>query len=186
MSDAPPVLPPWPEPLPTYGRVLLRPVDDRDVSVARDLSRDPAVPLTSSLPPEATIDEARAWVRRQRARYAEGTGFSMAIVNREAGESIGHCGLWLGELPEDRASAGYALVPAARGRGLAVDALIALTRFAWTVPGLFRVALFIEPRNVASLRTAERAGYLREGLLRSHHEIGGERRDMYVYPVVRE
>jgi RimJ/RimL family protein N-acetyltransferase len=38
---------------------------------------------------------------------------------------------------------------------------------------------------VAEVRTAERAGYEREGLLRSHQEIGGRRRDMLLYAVVR-
>jgi ribosomal-protein-alanine N-acetyltransferase len=39
---------------------------------------------------------------------------------------------------------------------------------------------------VASIKTAERAGYEREGLLRSHQEIGGRRRDMLLYASIRE
>jgi ribosomal-protein-alanine N-acetyltransferase len=35
------------------------------------------------------------------------------------------------------------------------------------------------------VRTAERAGYQREGVLRSHLEIGGRRRDMLLYAAVR-
>lgn len=60
-----------------------------------------------------------------------------------------------------------------------------LTEFAWSVPGLFRVALYIEPWNVGSVRTAERAGYVREGLLRSHQVIASQRRDMLLYASVR-
>jgi RimJ/RimL family protein N-acetyltransferase len=45
--------------------------------------------------------------------------------------------------------------------------------------------LFIEPWNAASLRTAERAGYQREGLLRGYMEIGGSRRDMVVCGALR-
>ncbi|MEE1622118.1 GNAT family protein [Zafaria sp. Z1313] len=67
------------------------------------------------------------------------------------------------------------------------QALAALTALAWTVPGLYRVALYIEPWNTPSLRTAEHAGYVREGLLRSHQEIGrGRRRDMELWAAVRE
>ena len=43
--------------------------------------------------------------------------------------------------------------------------LRALTTFAWTLPDVTRVELLVEPWNVASLRTAERAGYVRETLL---------------------
>jgi RimJ/RimL family protein N-acetyltransferase len=44
----------------------------------------------------------------------------------------------------------------------------------------------IEPWNVGSITTAERAGYEREDLLRSHQQIGGRRRDMFLYAVTRE
>jgi RimJ/RimL family protein N-acetyltransferase len=39
---------------------------------------------------------------------------------------------------------------------------------------------------VASARTAESAGYEREGLLRSHQEIGGKRVDMLLYAKIRQ
>jgi RimJ/RimL family protein N-acetyltransferase len=39
---------------------------------------------------------------------------------------------------------------------------------------------------VASVRTAELAGYEREGLLRSHQEIGGKRVDMFLYAAIRQ
>ena len=50
---------------------------------------------------------------------------------------------------------------------------------------LHRLELYIEPWNLASIRTAERAGYEREGLLRSHQEIAGERCDMVLYAAIR-
>jgi [ribosomal protein S5]-alanine N-acetyltransferase len=76
-------------------------------------------------------------------------------------------------------------LPSARGRGVATAALTALTRFAWTIPGLYRIELYIEPWNTSSIRAAERAGYEREGPLRSHQEIGGHRSDMLLYTIIR-
>ena len=69
---------------------------------------------------------------------------------------------------------------------MAAAALAALTSFAWTVPGLHRLELYVEPWNVASTRAAERAGYQREGLLRRYLEIGGRRVDMLLYALVDE
>lgn len=94
-------------------------------------------------------------------------------------------GLYLAPLAAGRATAGYSVTPRHRGRKVAGRALIALTRFAWSVAGLYRIELSIEPWNVASVRTAELAGFEREGLLRSHQEIGGERVDMLVYAAIR-
>ncbi|MFJ7750876.1 GNAT family N-acetyltransferase [Arthrobacter sp. NPDC097144] len=76
--------------------------------------------------------------------------------------------------------------PDARGRGVAADALLALMDFAWTLPALYRVELYIEPWNTASVRTAEKAGFVREGILRSHQEIDGVRRDMLLCSAVRQ
>ena len=53
------------------------------------------------------------------------------------------------------------------------------------IPQLHRVELYVEPWNTASVRTAENAGYEREGLLRSHGEIGGRRLDMLLFAAVR-
>lgn len=153
--------------------------------MAQELSTDPYVPQVGSLPAHATEDEVLAWVKRQQGRYSERAGFSFTIVEASTDKAVGHCGLWVKELDEGRATAGYAVVPSARRRGLAADALSALTTFGWTVPGLFRIALYIEPWNAGSIRTAERAGYVYEGVLRSHQEIAGRRRDMLLFAAVR-
>lgn len=176
-----PPLPPWPASAPAQGLVILREVAESDVEMARELSTDPYVPQTGSLPPHATVEDARAWIYRQQARHAEGAGFSFTITESGSGTAVGHCGLWLRELAQGRGSAGYSIAPSWRGRGLASDALGALTTFAWTVPGLERIALFIEPWNYASIRTAERAGYVYQDLLPEHQKIGGERRDVLLY-----
>ena len=183
-STSEPLLP-WPATPPAYGTAVLREFVDADLAVGLDLSTDPYVPLVSTLPPHATEDQARDWVERNRARWATGKGFSFAIADAGSGRGVGQIGLWLDELHHGRASAGYVIAPGARGLGRAAEALTALTGFAWTIPGLHRMQLFIEPWNTASLRTAERAGYEQEGLLRNYMEIGGRRRDMLVHAALR-
>ena len=84
------------------------------------------------------------------------------------------------------ATAGFSVAPAHRGRGWATSATRALLAFAWTIPGLHRVELYIEPWNTSSLRVAEASGLQREGLLRSHQEIGGRRRDMWLFAATRD
>lgn len=116
---------------------------------------------------------------------ADGFGYSFAIADAQTDVAVGGIGLWLAGLSQGRATAGYSVARSGRGRGVAGAALIALTSFAWSVPVLHRIELYIEPWNVASVRTAERARYQREGLLRSHQEIGGRRRDMLLYAIIR-
>jgi [ribosomal protein S5]-alanine N-acetyltransferase len=165
--------------------VLLRAFEATDLPMALELSTDPYAPLIGTMPAHATAEEAAAWIDRQRGRWAEGAGFSFAVAETATGRAVGSVGLWLRQLPEGRATAGYFVAPSARGRGLAAAALRAVTAFGWTIPRLHRIELHIEPWNTASVRTAENAGYLREGLLRSHTEIAGRRRDMLLFAAVR-
>ncbi|GHE13769.1 GNAT family N-acetyltransferase [Klenkia taihuensis] len=177
-------LPPWPTEPPRCGPVALRPFRDDDLAAVRELAADLYVPLIGSLPAHADDAQARAWITRQHDRWTTGAGFSVAATDLDD-RMVGTVGLHLRDLGEGRATAGYAVLPSRRGHGYAAAALTALTAFAWTIAGLHRVALHVEPWNTASVRTAEAAGYSREGLLRSHTEIGGTGRDMVLYAAVR-
>jgi [ribosomal protein S5]-alanine N-acetyltransferase len=180
-----PPLPAWPAVPPAHGPVVLRAFVPADLPLALELSTDPYVPLIGTLPAHATEVEAAGWIARQQGRWAEGAGFSFAVVETATGRAVGSVGLWLRQLADGCATAGYAIAPSARGHGLAAAALTAVTAFGWTIPELHRIELHIEPWNTASVRTAAGAGYQREGLLRSHTEIGGRRRDMLLFAAVR-
>ena len=175
----------WPTTPVAYGPVVLREFSAADLPMVREMSGDPYVPLIGTLPPNASTQEAQAYIDRQRGRLAEGRGFSFAVAEAGTGRGVGQIGLWLADLDHGRATAGYSVAPSARGRGMGAAALTALTSFGWAIPQLHRIELYIEPWNAGSVKTAERAGFEREGLLRSHQEIGGRRRDMLLYATVR-
>jgi len=153
----------------------LRDLTPDDVAMARELATDPYVPQGGSLPLNASHDQALAWIERQRGRLAEGLGHSLAIDLD--GVAVGHCGLWF-DGPH-RFTVGYAVVPGARGHGVATRALALLLDLARTYEGTERVEARIEPWNTASIRTAERAGFVLEGT--ASHRIGGEDREVRVY-----
>lgn len=76
-------------------------------------------------------------------------------------DPIGAIALHRIEPAHGSAEVGYWLFPEARGHGYAAIALAAVTRAAVTELGLFRLLVEHEPDNLASCRTAERAGYAR-------------------------
>lgn len=79
----------------------------------------------------------------------------------------------------------YVIAPDARGRGVATASVQLLTGWAFTVLGLERIQLKIDPRNGASIRVAEKSGYRQEGLLRSAVTVRGQRTDVFVYGRLR-
>ena len=179
------LMPSWPVQPPAHSTVVLRPYADRDVPMVMDLATDPYLSLIGTLPAHADAAEALAFIERQRGRLAEGVGMAFVIADASTDVALGGIGLWLQNLEAGRATAGYSVAPRHRGRGVASNALRALTAFAWTIPELHRIELYIEPWNEGSIRVAESVGYEREGLLRSHQQIGESRSDMVLYATVR-
>ena len=99
-------------------------------------------------------------------------------------DGVEQIGLWLQIENQGRASIGYWIRPSARKRGYATDAISALAGWARTLPQLHRLELYVEPWNEGSWRAAERAGFEREGLMRSWQPVGGVHRDMFMYSML--
>ena len=80
---------------------------------------------------------------------------------------------------------GYWIARDARGRGVCTAALRRLCRYAFDDLGLERLELMTDPDNAASQRVAEKVGFRREGVLRSHlvhHD--GQRRDSVLFSLL--
>ena len=82
---------------------------------------------------------------------------------------------------ERQASVGYWVAAHARGKGVATHAAKLLARWAFDALEIGRLQLTCGPDNAASQRVAERAGFTREALLRSHLPFKGGRRDTVVF-----
>ena len=108
----------------------------------------------------------------------EGSLLHFVIADRVTDAFLGETMLALGE--HRVGEVGCCLVPAARGRGIATEALRLLTDWSFTALGLGRVQVFVAPENLPALRLAESAGFQREGVLRSYSEHDGERLDAVV------
>ena len=78
---------------------------------------------------------------------------------------------------------GYAISPWGRGRGVATETLLQLTRWALDA-GMLRVTAVISVDNPASSRVAQKAGYTLEGVLRSVHQVGDRRGDMESWSIL--
>jgi RimJ/RimL family protein N-acetyltransferase len=77
------------------------------------------------------------------------------------------------------------MLPPARGRGFAREAVAGFTEWAFERLDAWRAELCIEPWNEASKRVALATGFAREGLLRSYQTNGGRRCDVEMYARIR-
>ncbi|GGJ54948.1 GNAT family N-acetyltransferase [Glutamicibacter ardleyensis] len=163
----------------------LRPFEAKDAELVREASIDPLIPLITTVPSNGVDEEILDFIERQRLRLVDQSGYSFAIADAGSDQAVGQIGLWLKNSGQGRASAGYWIGPSHRNKGIASAALDALSRWGLELPEIHRLELYIEPWNEGSWRAAERCGYIREGLLRSWQEVGGQRKDMYMYSRLR-
>ena len=169
------------------GPVVVRPFDQRDVALVTEASHDSYILSISSIQPESTVADAEAFIARQHDRATEGHGYSLVIARADTPDhGVGSIGLWLREIDGGRASIGYWVVAAARGHGVAGSALRAMVSFAFNDLSIPRLQLYIEPWNLASVRTAEQAGFHWEASLRGWQRIGDEQHDADCYSLLRD
>ena len=161
------------------GTVRLEPLDSRHLDGLAELGRDADVQRFTYVPRPWPEGYERIWLGRY--DQADGTRAGFAVVDEASGEFLGMAALVRVDLEGREAEAGYIVSPSARGRGVAVRALRLVTAWAFEERGMERVELRIDVDNLPSLKVADRAGFVREGVLRSVHFKDGERVDIAVY-----
>jgi len=124
----------------------------------------------------ASLEELPALAERGRL-------LALAAVDAETGEVIG-AGM-LHHLDAERriVEIGYWVLPQARGRGHATTIARTLAEHAFSL-GVERVAAYVNVGNTASERVVERAGFTREGVVRSMPKPDGTRVDKPVYSLL--
>jgi RimJ/RimL family protein N-acetyltransferase len=160
--------------------IHLEPFGEPHLAGLESMLEDPELLRFTRVPEPVPPGFARTWLDRYEEGRHDGSRDAFAIVD----ESDNFLGLALApELDDESATAelGYVVAPAARGRGIATEALRQLTQWAFSVAEMQRLELLISVDNLASKRVAERCGYVREGVLRSLHVKQGRREDTEIW-----
>jgi RimJ/RimL family protein N-acetyltransferase len=166
--------------------VALRPWRDADIP-AKFRAFSDVETQRFSWPETQPYTEQDAWAthRVHQHAWADGTGAEFACVDpRDDEQIIGGASVYDIEQAWARASVGYWVAPHARRKGVATHAVRLLARWAFDELGIKRLQLTCGPDNHASQRVAERAGFTREALLRSHIPFKGGRRDTVVFSLL--
>lgn len=163
------------------GRIGLVPLAREHLPSLATLGNDPLVQRFTRVPETFGTREAEWWLGLYERGWGDGSRAGFAIVELPAGAFVGMIAFVTLRLDTGDAEVGYIVTPQARGRGVAVGALSLITRWGLEEVGLARIELRAEIANPASLKVAERCGYIREGTLRQVHLKGGRRGDMALY-----
>jgi RimJ/RimL family protein N-acetyltransferase len=127
------------------------------------------------------VDDARAYLQTEAARWASRDNFVMGLFDREA-HLLGSVGLHPRNWRVPSFEIGYWIGQAHEGRGYVTDGVRLVTGFAFEHLGAQRVFIQCDALNDRSANVARRCGYVFEGILRSEHrEPDGRLRDTLLF-----
>ena len=177
-----------PEPPLSDGVVLLRPWAHADVPELVAAANDAELAQwLDRVPQPYTEADARAYVELGRRGWAgDGRETPFAIVDATTRRPAGSIGVRWVDVADGVAEVGYWVRADARGRGVATRALGLVAAWVLGPAGFDRLELRADPRNTASCRVAERAGFTLDGTLRSVRYNRRQRRriDLRIYSLL--
>jgi len=164
------------------GRLLLRPFRPSDAPAVLAACQDAAIQRWTTAPSPYSEGDAVAFLTEiAPAEWAADTDTPFAISGAATGRLLGSIGVHRVDRRHGSAEVGYWVAAAASGRGVATEALRAVTSWSFAALGLGRLELLHAVGNGASCRVASRAGFRPEGVLRGRVVVSGARADAEIH-----
>ena len=138
--------------------------------------------------PSQSVEISEKLVRDFSGRWLSSTDFVIGIWTPDDKRLLGGCGFHLREGPIELCNAeiGMWIRADSAHKGLGTDVLKSLLRWGFSDWPWLRLSWRCSGANKASQRVAEKAGMVREGILRSNAvDPDGTRRDTYCYAALR-
>ncbi len=165
-------------------RLHLRPIAMRDARpIFEGYAQDPQVTRFLTWRPHETLSQTESYVADCMAATSTRT---YALVERSSERVVG--AFAVRRTNAHAFDVGYVLERPSWGRGLMTEALAEVARWALSQDGIWRFWSVCDVENVGSVRVMEKAGLLREGVLRRwiiHPNVSDEPRDCFVLAKVR-
>lgn len=155
MTDASPVL--------EGARVRVEPIDHGRALALLAGRPEPELAWEEGFPPAPLLESLRRVIDDPNRPVWFGPFYAYVIVRRGDGLAVGDAGFFGAPDADGEVEIGYALVPAARGAGLAGEAVGLLADWALAQPGVRALTARVEADNDASVRLLGRLGFVPDG-----------------------
>jgi RimJ/RimL family protein N-acetyltransferase len=166
--------------------VRLRPVVESDLEILERLDTDPA--LSEPFEWRGFRDPRRHRKRFEADRYLGPDGSLLVVSASDSGSFAGFVS-WTAIITSGPAGCvriGIVLLPEHRGIGIGTAAQRLLADYLFATTPVHRVEATTEADNIAEQRALERAGFVREGVLRERGFVRGRWRDGVMYARLRD
>ncbi|MBB6110307.1 Protein N-acetyltransferase, RimJ/RimL family [Mucilaginibacter lappiensis] len=137
--------------------------------------------LLDRFPYPYSLSDAITWVAFMK-KQATQTNFAIAIDGQVCGGIAVDMKV---DANHNEAEIGYWLAETYWGRGIITEAVQLLTRYAFETFGIIRVQAGVFGKNTASMRVLEKAGYVKEGIMRNALIKKGVVMDKHLYAILK-
>jgi RimJ/RimL family protein N-acetyltransferase len=173
----------------TDGLVAIRKYREGDAELLYEAVRESIAEVSVWLPwchEGYSIEESRDFIATRNIRSQGDEWYSFAVLDAASGRFLGGVGINFINRIHQFANLGYWVRTSAAGHGVATRATKLAARFGFEELGLNRIEIVAAVNNLASQRVAERAGAVREGILRKRLSINGLPHDAVLFSLVVE
>jgi [ribosomal protein S5]-alanine N-acetyltransferase len=172
------------------SRVMIRTLQEEDAKSLVKLIKNNKVFWADTEPRRRdsyyTVEVQKEMIKRSLQAMENGTGYAFGIFNKKSSQLIGDISLYdVRKAPFQSTIVGYSIDRREIGKGYTTDSLNLALSFAFEQVGLHRVTAGVMPRNHASIRVLEKAGFQKEGLSRENVCINGIWEDHLQYSILR-
>ena len=161
---------------------MMHPIDAEDMF---DYARRPEVTKYLLWREHTDIEYTRDYLNYISGRYALGSFFDWALIDRESRRMIGTCGFTRIDTANNSAEIGYVLNPDFHRRGFGSEAVRRVLKFGFEELGLQRIEARFMQENEASLALMKSVGMTFEGYMRDLMLVKGKYRTIGVSSILR-
>jgi ribosomal-protein-alanine N-acetyltransferase len=159
------------------NRVNLRVLEKEDLSLVTEWANDPEFSGEYEPLEQISYDEVEKWYVNLSSEE------KWFIIEKKDGNKIGQ----IFHSPRGpHFIIGYKLLPSERNKGYGTEAVQVIVDYLFLSKNSVRIQAETNPRNMASQRVLEKAGFKREGLIRRSVFIRGKWEDGLLYSIIRE
>jgi RimJ/RimL family protein N-acetyltransferase len=149
-------------------RLVLRPLDEDDVSGLAEMMNDEQVAAWTSVPQPLTELGARTWITEYAPNErTAGRGLDLAVTEFLTQRLVGVIQLSKTNWHVRSTELSYVIAPWARGEGYASEASLATAQWLFTDQKFERIELRTAADNTAAQQVAQKIGCISEGVLRN-------------------
>jgi RimJ/RimL family protein N-acetyltransferase len=170
----------------TGKKVRLRAYKREDIQLAQQFLNDEETKrlLKPGVPYPITLEQEYKWFE---GISAFNDNYSFAVETLEDGKYIGGCGVNKLDWKNSVATVGIFIGDKNYwGKGYGTDAMKTLVRFIFEQMNINKVKLFVYSFNGRAVKSYEKCGFVREGILRQEMYRDGKYYDEYIMGILKD